>query len=64
MIQEYILTIRLYKTLEKKLGERFKCRKCGFPFQIGDVVVSKPIRGGRKVLYHEKCYEELFVNGD
>jgi len=70
---EYILTPRLWKTLKVKMGEkknnlgviiqenRFYCRKCGKEFEIGDIVISKPIRNGKKVLYHKACYESTFV---
>jgi len=40
----------------------FKCFKCGFPFQIGNIIVSKTIRGGRKRYYHKECYDSMFYD--
>jgi len=40
----------------------WKCSRCGFPFQIGDVIVSKTIRGGRKRYYHKTCWEKMFID--
>jgi|GEM_PF-5152482 len=76
MIYEYLLTVQKFKALEKKLGEkrdklgniiqenRFFCRKCGKAFNYGDIVVSKPKRNGRRVLYHKPCYEGLWLDTD
>jgi len=74
----YILTVKLYKTLKKKIEKRkpkkpwerptrerkFVCQKCKFPFQIGDIIVSKPIRDGKRVFYHQSCYENMFYDVD
>lgn len=30
-------------------------------FDIGDKVISKSCRYGRRVLYHKKCYENMFI---
>jgi hypothetical protein len=37
------------------------CLRCGIAFKIGDKVFSKRKNRGCKVLYHKKCYEEMFI---
>lgn len=46
----------------KRLDRKFTCRKCGKPFEIGDIIVSKPVRSGRKRYYHKSCFESMFYD--
>ena len=73
-VRKVLLTPRIYHMYETRLGtkrnnlgfivqeDRFKCRKCGKKFEIGDIIISKPKRNGKHVLYHLSCYDSMFYD--
>ena len=55
------MTVTLYLKLVKLKGP-MRCARCGLPIQPGDRVVSKKSNGTRRYkIYHQECYEKLFV---
>lgn len=62
---QYKLTQKLLIRMMTRFGDRYRCNKCGSPFEVGDIVISRTIlnMSGRHVAkwYHKKCWEDMHL---
>lgn len=63
MSRKYVMKQSVKARLERKNGEALACRRCGELLCVGDSVVSRSNqhRYVVTVVYHEKCFEELWI---
>jgi len=57
-----------FQTLEKKFREETgdeiflrRCKRCGDLIDIGEMVITKPSKYRGRKLYHESCYNNMFI---
>ena len=56
----YVMTRRIMTRIEARNGE-IRCKFCGKPIKVGEIVVSRNRNKGKTKLYHLECYEKLFL---
>jgi len=63
MTSEYVMRIQTLRKLQTIRGEILRCRRCGEPILPDQKVVShRSTRTGKFKIYHETCYEMLFLD--
>jgi len=56
----YVMTRRIMTRIEARNGE-IRCKFCGEPIKVGDIVVSRSRSKVKSKFYHAACYEKLFL---
>jgi len=58
---QYIMSKNVLTGLTRRYGS-VQCKACGEPIKEGESVVSKQVTRNHVKLFHESCYEGLFLD--